>query len=285
MNIRDIYQSAVRSLQAAGIPDADLEVAFLLGRLLKMNRAQLLLAADDALPVDILQIFEDWLERRRRHEPHAYITGEQEFWSLPFLVNPAVLIPRQETELLIEKTLGIIRRSGPPPLKILDLGVGSGIISVVLAREIPGAQVFGVDLSFAALEIARANVSRHGVGDRVHLINADWLQCLRLKENFDLVVSNPPYIDPASFPALQPEVVAHEPHLALQGGDQGLSAIRKIVGDLHQTLRRGAWFFMEIGADQEDMVLDIFTASAKYENLTVYKDYAGLPRVLQARKI
>lgn len=285
MNIRDIYQSAVRSLQAAGISDADLEVAFLLGRLLKMNRAQLLLAADEAIPADIRHIFEDWLERRRCHEPHAYITGEQEFWSLPFLVGPSVLIPRQETELLIEKALEVTRRSGVRPRMILDLGVGSGIISVVLAREIPGAQVFGVDLSLAALEIAQANARRHQVADRVLLVNADWLQGLRLVENFDLVVANPPYIDPATFPELQPEVAAHEPHLALFAGDSGLAAIKKIVGDLHRILSPGAWFFMEIGADQEDMVLDIFTARAKYENLTVYKDYAGLPRVLQAQKI
>lgn len=285
MSIRDTYQSAVRSLQAAGIPDADLEVAFLLGRLLKMNRAQLLLAADAEVPADILQIFEEWLKRRQHHEPHAYITGEQEFWSLPFQVSPAVLIPRPETEFLLEKTLSIVGRSGPLPRRILDLGAGSGVISVVLAREFPGAEVFGVDLSFAALEIARANVRRHHVADRVHLINADWLQGLRPTESFDLVVSNPPYIDPATFPDLQPEVVGHEPHLALQGGDSGLAAISTILEGLHLVLRQGAWFFMEIGADQGDMVLDIFTARAKYENLTVYKDYAGLPRVLQARKI
>jgi release factor glutamine methyltransferase len=285
MTVGELIHKSVSVLQAADIPDADLETSFLLGHLLKMNRAQLLLATEEEVPGDIQQIFEESLQRRKKHEPLSYIIGEQEFWSLSFLVTPAVLIPRPETEFLLETTLKVLRRAGDSPSRILDLGVGSGVISVVLAREIPGAQVYGVDLSFPALKVARNNVMRHKVAGRVHLLNSDWLQALRISSRFDLVVSNPPYVDPASFPDLQPEVVSHEPHLALHGGEKGLAVIAGICDQLYPVLRPGAWFFMEIGADQGGAALDIFAASGQYANLAVYDDYAGHPRVLQARKI
>lgn len=285
MTIGELIRKSVRALQEADIPDADLEATFLLGHLLQLKRAQLLLAADEEVPADIQLIFEECLQRRRKHEPLSYIIGEQEFWSLPFLVSPAVLIPRPETEFLLETTLKVLRRAGESPARILDLGVGSGVISVVLAREIPGAQVFGVDLSFPALEVARKNLVRHHLADRVHLLNSDWLQAVSSNSRFDLVVSNPPYVDPASFPELQPEVVSHEPHMALHGGEKGLAVIAGICDHLGPVLRPGAWFFMEIGADQGRAALDIFAAGGEYADLAVYDDYAGHPRVLQARKI
>lgn len=285
MTVGELTHKSILALQAAHIPDAGLEISFLLGHLLKRNRAQLLLAAAEEVPADIQQIFEACLQRRLKHEPLSYIIGEQEFWSLPFLVSPAVLIPRPETEFLLETTLKVLGEAGDSPSRILDLGAGSGVISVVLAREIPRARVFGVDLSFAALQVARNNAIRHKVADRVHLLNSDWLQAVNLRSRFDLAVSNPPYVDPATFPDLEPEVVFHEPHLALHGGEKGLAVIAGIGDHLHSVLRQGAWFFMEIGADQGEAALDLFAAGGQYGNLAVHDDYAGRARVLQARKI
>ncbi|MCF6291064.1 MAG: peptide chain release factor N(5)-glutamine methyltransferase [Desulfobacterales bacterium] len=292
MRVGELHHDLIGRLRRAMIPDPDLEAALLMGHVLGMSRTRLLLAADSAVAPAARAVIEQFLARRLGREPLAYILGEWEFWSLAFTVSPAVLIPRPETELLVEQVLAEYREqpefSGP----ILDLGTGSGILAVVLAREFPRAMVYGVDRSPAALAIAAHNAQQHRVADRVRLLASSWGSGLAARPRFELIVANPPYVesrllDPgmADQPGgLQREVVGHEPLLALNGGTKGMDCIERIAGELAGLLRPGGWFFMEIGADQEEMVRNCFQSLPGFEDLDVVRDYAGLPRVFRCQR-
>lgn len=284
MRVTELYQQAVTRLAAANIPDAPLDVSLLLCHLLQMSRSQLFLEKNRQIPPDIAEKFERCLSRRLRREPLAYILGEQEFWSLPFFVSPDVLIPRPETEELLERALATVREKNDFAGPILELGTGSGVIAVVLALEIPNTMVCTLDRSFAALQVAAVNARKHGVGDRVHLINSNWLDAIRFKQQFGLVVANPPYVAKEVMQSLQPEVRLFEPHAALNGGLQGTESIALMSQHLSEILQTGGWFFMEIGMDQEESVLNIFETYREYDSLKVHRDYAGHPRIFQARR-
>ncbi len=292
MRVGELYHDLIARLQRARIPDPDLEAAILIGHVLGMSRSRLLLAADSVVqPADRARIGQ-LIARRLGREPLAYVLGEWEFWSLAFRVTPAVLIPRPETELLVEQVLAEYRDqpefSGP----VLDLGTGSGILAIVLAREFPRAMVYGVDRSPAALAVAAHNAQQHGVADRVRLVASSWGRGLAPEPRFELIVANPPYVqrrllDPGMADqsgGLQHEVVGHEPHLALDGGAEGMECIERIAGQLAGLLRPGGWFFMEIGADQEEAVTACFQALAGFEFPGVVRDHAGLPRVFRCQK-
>jgi len=283
MRVAEIYRDAVARLTAANIPDAPIDASLLLCHLLKTNRTQLFLEGERQLSPAQAEKFEQFLARRLQREPLAYILGEQEFWSLPFYVSPDVLIPRPETEELIEHALAAVRGHGLVG-PILELGTGSGVIAIVLALEIPGAMVYTLDRSFEALQVAAVNVRSHDIGNRVQLINSDWLAGLRLEARFGLVVSNPPYIAREVMHSLQPEVKGFEPHAALDGGAKGVEGIEAMTGKLSRILKSGGWFFMEIGFDQEEHVLQLFDSYEEYDSLKVYRDYAGQPRIFQARR-
>ena len=296
MKIKDLFKSDVQRLKQAGIPEPELEFSLLLAGLLNIDRTALLLSGDKALDDNQLEKFEKLISRRLKREPFAYILEEKEFWSLPFKVSRDVLIPRPETELLIEITLETIKNQFGSPqeqtINILDLGTGSGIISIVLALELPAATVTAIDLSYNALKIAKHNAKRHKVAGRVQFINCNWFGALSLKPKYDLVLANPPYIarDILEKPfgqtceSLQPEVGGFEPHLALDGGERGIESISRIAQDLGKTLKSGGWFLMEIGSDQAKEVTSIFKGTASYDTIAIHNDYAGLPRVFQARK-
>ncbi|HIJ90060.1 MAG: peptide chain release factor N(5)-glutamine methyltransferase [Desulfobulbaceae bacterium] len=283
MILKQIYLESIQRLADAGVAEPEVEAALLLGHVLGHTRTQFFLALGEAVSLQHLSLFEELLSRRILREPLAYIIGEQEFWSLPFTVSRNVLIPRPETEELLEQIFATVRHDCLPPGPVLDLGVGSGAITVVLARELPDRQVFGVDLSLAALGVARENIGRHQVQPRIFLLNADWLTAIRQERRFALIVSNPPYIDAAAMSTLQPEV-AFEPHGALSGGADGLSDIRALAEQVHPVLLPGGLFFMEIGADQQEAVLKIFSSFPEYDRLQVHFDLAGLPRIFQARR-
>jgi release factor glutamine methyltransferase len=279
-----LYEQGVLYLQAAGIEDPHLESAFLLGDILHISRSQLFVAAQDVSPA-AEALFHASLQRRADHEPFAYIVGHQEFWGLDFQVSPAVLIPRPETELLVEQLLALV----PAPRQfagvLLDLGTGSGILPVTLCHEMPQARLVGVDISPAALAVARGNVLRHGCAARVSLLAADFLSAFQDTACFDFIVSNPPYVKKSTFGDLQPEVVAHEPHLALDGGGaDGLGCITALAPAVGRFLRPGGWFLMEIGHDQKEQVLDLFGSFSSFDHLSVLDDYAGLPRIFKARR-
>ena len=285
MKALQLYRLGAKRLQQADIEDAELESALLVGHLLQLSRAQVFL--DESEVVDgIVQRFEQALSRRLNREPLAYILGEQEFWSLPFYVNGNVLIPRPETELLLETALQVLRGEArdPASVRILDMGTGSGVIPIVLALELPGALVSTLDISLAAQLVARKNAERHGVLSRISFITSDWLAAIRRQPLFDLVVTNPPYVARESFAALQPEVSRFEPRLALDGGRNGMDVICRFAGDLAVVLRPGGHFLMEIGADQSHFVTDLFSSFSEFTGLAVYEDYAGLPRIFHARR-
>ena len=285
MKALQLYRLGAKRLQQADIEDAELESALLVGHLLQLSRAQVFL--DESEVSDgIVQRFEQALSRRLNREPLAYILGEQEFWSLPFYVNSNVLIPRPETELLLETALQALRDEGrdPASVRVLDMGTGSGVIAIVLALELPDALVSTLDISLAAQLVARKNAERHGVLSRIAFITSDWLAAIRRQPLFDLVVTNPPYVARESFAALQPEVSRFEPRLALDGGRNGVDVMCRFAGDLAVVLRPGGHFLMEIGADQSHFVTDLFSSFSEFTGLTVYEDYAGLPRIFHARR-
>jgi release factor glutamine methyltransferase len=294
MRIKELYNSAVRRLVAADISDPQLEVAVLLGHILDMDRAQLFLAAEQDVPRPQIDSFENFLQRRLHREPTAYILGECEFWSLPFRVTQDVLIPRPETEFLLEMTLQKVR-SGKDvsPGPVLDLCTGSGVIAIVLALEMEQwPEIYGTDYSVQALRVAQANAVMHGVAERVRYINSDLFSAFGPGARFGLIVSNPPYVeqemiktgDKGATAVLQPEIVEHEPHLALDGGKQGLEVIERIAAGIPGVLKPGGWFFMEIGAGQAEFVMELFQALSCFDAMHIYHDYGGQPRIFQARR-
>jgi len=282
VTVADFYKKAVHLLAEAEIPDPEIEVSFLLGYLLNKSRAEVFLAGPDSLSLDHQKKLDDLLNERLRRIPLAYVIGEQEFWSRTFSVSPDVLIPRPETEQLLQIVLRTMADHGNMVRWALDLGTGSGVIASVLALELPLARVLAVDRSMAALQVATQNITRHNLAARVLPVCADWGGALQ-SEGFDLIVSNPPYIANDAMSDLAPEVKT-EPWTALDGGHQGMNDIVKIAGQLERLLNDGGWFFMEIGYDQKELVLELFQGITCMIEVAVHHDYAGMPRVLQARK-
>ncbi len=262
-------------------PRAGAEI--LLAHALGVERLQLYLHHDKPLKPDELARYREAVRRRASREPVQYITGKQEFWSLEFEVNSAVLIPRPETELLVEKALELI---ADRPALVLDLGTGSGAIAIAIVHEKPSIRMIAVDRSMEALAVARRNALRHGVSDRIAFAAMDLLGTFaRDVAPFDLIVSNPPYIGENELPSLAPEVRCHEPKGALRGGGpEGLDIIRRILGEAPGILKPSAWLLMEIGHKQAQILDREITVNKEYEEHRFFKDYSGIPRILQARK-
>lgn len=284
--VGDLLQLAVAELQQAGIEEAQTDVALLLCSCLSISRTALYLAVDDEVPADCRQRFSALLARRKQREPLAYILGEREFWSLNFTVTRDVLIPRPETEFLLETVFKKRNTtcSGPG---ILDMCCGSGVIAVVLAREL-NRQVTAVDCSRKALAVARKNSIMHGVDHLVSLIEADLFTGFKITKPFSLIVSNPPYVEYAEIISnLEPEVSRYEPLIALNGGTSGLEVIKRMVKGLGDVLAYGGDFFMEIGAGQARSIQSIFTehdGDDIYDSVTCYYDYSNRERVIHARR-
>ena len=283
MKVRELSNQAVSRLQQAGIPDAAIEAELLLRFQLDLDRVALFLLDRD-LSIEELDRFESLLVRRLSREPLSYITGEKEFWSLSFEVSPAVLIPRPETELLIEKTLSLIKLPVDFKGRVLDLGTGSGVVPIVLALELPGAELVSVDLSSEALLLAARNVAMHGVGDRVSLLNGDWLEPLVVRRSFDLIVSNPPYVAGRVHGELQPEL-DFEPEMALYAGEDGMDAYRDLIPSCREYLKTGGHVLFEIGADQAEAVEAVFAGTAGLELVEIVNDLSGLARVVVAKAV
>jgi release factor glutamine methyltransferase len=289
MLVGELLQQGISELAAAGITDAAVDTCLLLGHCLSMSRTQLYLAMEEEAPEPCARCFLTLLARRKQREPVAYILREREFWSLPFLVTGDVLIPRPETEFLLETALKAVTTSGLPEGLLLDLCCGSGVIAVVLARELR-KKVIAADLSLEALQVARQNAKRHGVEALVDFVQADLLEPFLSDNRFSLIISNPPYVTRREMENdLEPEIIRYEPHLALDGGESGLDVIENIRGALPQVLCHGGYFFMEIGAGQGRQVKRIFSGTngreAVFEQVRVLSDYAGRDRVLFARHI
>jgi release factor glutamine methyltransferase len=284
--IVDILQEAAAALEGAGIESARSEAELLLGYCLEKTRTALYLAGNQCLSGSECQRFSELIKRRLQREPVAYITGEREFFSLNFLVTPAVLIPRPETEFLIESALARRNRDLPPGA-ILDLCCGSGVIAIVLAREL-GRSVVALDISAEALAIARQNAIRHKVAQRVALVQGDLSCCFSGASPFSLVVSNPPYVCREDIEQhLEPEVSGYEPHLALDGGTTGLDQIERICSLLPALLRPGGDCFIEIGCAQGAALRSLLADSVRqqiFAPVTILQDYSGRDRVAHIRR-
>lgn len=256
------------------------EATLLLGQLLGLSEAQVLAHGEREVPAESAEQFQSLLERRLTGEPVPYLLGEKEFYGRPFHVDARVLIPRPDTEHVVEEAL-----SAPLPERpwILDVGTGSGILAVTLALEIPGSRTVGADVSPGALAVARGNARRHGVADRALFTGADLAHGLDLAR-FDLVVSNPPYVDLEDAPVLSHEIVKFEPHVALfapPGGYRGDSVLARLVALLGETgrLRSGVRAIVEIGFGQLEAVRRHAAASGLHF-IGARQDYAGIPRVV-----
>jgi release factor glutamine methyltransferase len=249
-----------------------------------MTRTELVVAANSRLGYVQWESYEAVLARRLRREPVAYITGRQEFWSLDFDVTPDVLIPRPETERLVEIALRLaLELRVGEPLRILDLGTGSGAIAIALARELPGAEVWATDISPSALSVACRNAARHSVADRIHFFQSDLFADLSVEGPFDLILANPPYIRRSEIANLEPEVSRWEPRGALDGGIDGLDYYRRIAADASDYLSPGGTVALEIGADMGSSVTALFS-SAGAVNAQIFQDYSGKDRVVVARQ-
>lgn len=252
-----------------------LDAEILLGQALNRPRSYLHTWPERQLTSEEQSRFEALLHRRLAGEPVAYITGCQEFWSLPFEVNPATLIPRPETELLVDATLQLAESIDvcDPPIRLADLGTGSGCIALALAHEQPHWQITAVDISMGALQTARRNAQQLDINN-VSFMQNDWLSGFA-PSTFDIIVSNPPYIR-AGDPHLQG--IAHEPQTALVAGADGLDAIRRIIAEACVCLKPNGLLLLEIGHDQSDAVRDLMQ-TAGYINIEFKHDLSGIARV------
>ena len=255
----------------------------LLAFALKMTRIDLYLKYDQPLSSDELAAFKSLIKRRIKREPVAYILGEKEFWSLDFKVNPGVLIPRPETECLVEAALPELEQSST--LSILDLGTGSGAIVIALASEHPRHRYVASDRSPDAVKLAEENARRHQMENRISFCIGEWFEPLeQTKDTFDLIVSNPPYIRAGDIVKLQPEILGYEPRIALDGGEDGLDWIKLIVRSAPLYLRSGGSLIMEIGHDQREEIQKIISDAGGYGEIQFSKDYSGHDRIVRMQK-
>ncbi len=288
MQVNEILAEGTELLQKAGVEEYELDARLLLEAVLKKSRTELFLAAREDIGTDDTSSYMTMIRRRATREPVAYMLGEQEFWSLAFTVTPDVLIPRPETEFLLEQVFSLTKPENFEKGCIVDLCCGSGVIAAIIALE-KTQTVYAVDLSPQALKVARQNVIRHNLLDRVQLIQGNLLDSFSRKSNCSLIVSNPPYISHTDvLTNLEPEVGKFEPHLALDGGDRGMDLIEIIYRQLEDVLLPGGQFFMEFGADQGEEIAQLFRgdkgASSFFSTVEIIQDYAGRDRVLHAVK-
>jgi release factor glutamine methyltransferase len=306
----DLLRAATVRLSAAHIATARLDAEVLLALAMKTDRTGLYARLSHPVTPQVEERFVACVDRRARREPIAYITGVQEFWSLPYTVSRDVLIPRPETELLVETVIRLVkscggaevrrcggnsklasefpnhlRTSAPPHLRtsswsICDVGTGSGCLAVTLAHELPGARVTAIDTSAAALAVAARNAAAHGVGDRIVFTQCDLFDALDPGVCFDVIVSNPPYCRPGDL--LSPEV-AFEPSSAVAAGADGLGVIRRLLAAAPARLRPRGWLVMEFGQGQDAQVTRL-AREAGLADIEINTDLAGIPRALIARQ-
>ena len=279
-----MLRDAAVALAAAGIDNVRFEARLLLAHAAGLSAEQLIARGAEPAPAAVAERLRELAARRVLREPMAYILGEREFWGLPFKVSPAVLVPRPDSETLIEAALALMP-DRQRPWRIVDLGLGSGCLLLTLLREYPAARGVGLELSEEALAVAQANAEALEVAARARLVSGDWRQPdwqQRLGGPFDLLVSNPPYIEAGAIERLMPEVARFEPRLALDGGPDGLAAYHAIASAAPALVAPGGRVLVEIGEGQALEISRIFTAAGlAMEGL--WKDLAGIDRVVSAK--
>lgn len=280
--IREAYQRASYFLTQKGHDSANFEAELLLRRLLELDRAHFFMNLDDPFPSHLRQRLDQWLQRRSAGEPIQYILGDQEFFGRVFEVTPAVLIPRPETEILIEMVLTMADQLwSHEALHVVDVGTGSGAIAVTLAAERPHWKVTAIDISAAALEVAQKNAMKHGVQEQITWIHGEYLHPLSSKTSIDIFVSNPPYIPTDVVPTLEKQVAEYEPNLALDGGVDGLKPYRILTKQLSQwTNPKKQLILFEIGSEQGQAVSKLVSEISPEMKVQVKQDLAGRDRVV-----
>ena len=275
---------ATRRLEQVEISRPEFEAQYLLEAVLDVNRAALFLSLENRMENRQAKRFSSMVARRLQGEPLQYIVGQVEFWSGTFHLTPDVLIPRHETEFVLEQTIALLRGRFPSTetLQLLDMGVGSGVIADVLAKEL-GCHVVGVDISPAALAVAAANIRRHRLDSQVALVCSDLFAALSCSRQFDCIVANPPYVAECEKGELAAEVVRFEPEQALFGGYDGLDCYRRLIPDSLTFLHPGGWLVLEIGAGQGRAVA-VMLRDAGYRDVIVRPDYSGRSRFACGRK-
>lgn len=282
ITIHDLVQGARDRFVNAGISAnlATLDAEVLARQVLGWDRARFLADRNDKATSVFLLQYEPLVARRERREPVSYILGTREFWGLPFEVGPDVLIPRPETEFIVEEALALAGKDSRPV--IVDVGTGSGCIAIALAREIPGARMIATDVSKHALEVARRNAARHGVADRITFVETSFLD--GIADTADIIVSNPPYVPALSQPALTPEVRDYEPAVAVFGGEDGLEGLRSVLEGAMSHLAPGGWLVMEFGCGQDDCVADLVSGVDGLDLVKIRHDLQDIPRTVVCRK-
>ncbi len=306
LTIKEVLSWAEGYLNGYDVADPKAETEYLISHLLNCKRSGLYLNHGKSLTIDEFQRFEVWLSRRVAREPSQYIIGEQEFWGLGFKVTRDVLIPRPETELIVEEAVKTITECeirnaelNPKseirnPKFILDLCAGSGCIAVSIAKEIPACRVYAVDISERALAVAKENAERHGVADRITFLRGDLFEPINgmnpvLRHNgtsikFDIIVSNPPYISKKMMAGLEPEIKDYEPVTALYGGEDGLDFYRRIISAASAYLLQGGYLMLEMGYGQAEEIKKLIEQDKVFEHIVIKKDFAGIDRVIKAQK-
>ncbi|MGB9337450.1 MAG: peptide chain release factor N(5)-glutamine methyltransferase [Candidatus Acidiferrales bacterium] len=284
MNIRSALREAMALLESASVPSHALAAELLLMHALGRDRTWLYSHSEDEIQPAALEKCHILVGERASGVPTQYLTGKQEFWGLDFEVSPAVLIPRPETEHVIEATLerlGSERKN--VPLRIADIGTGSGCIAVALAHELQQAEIVATDISREALEVARRNAARHNVANRIRFIESNLFEALREKSpKFDVIVSNPPYIPLSEAPRLQREVHAHEPPIALFAGEDGRAMYAPLIREAPNHLMPGGLLVLELGHDSLNGVQELIAEIQSWTQVRIKNDLAQIPRVISA---
>ena len=285
--LKSALKEAIDTLSSFHIEQPRLEAELLLAHVLDIRKVELITRPDPELTDPQEEQLQQLIERRCRKEPLAYIVGHREFWSLQFEVNRKVLIPRPETEGIIERLLALAGdNAGEQPIRILDMGTGSGILAIVAALEFQKIQVTAVDNSRDALEVAQRNALRHQIADRIEFLQMDLMQDWDHLQStpYDYILSNPPYISSGKLEQLMPDVRDYEPRAALDGGPDGLACYRSITVNASPCLKPGGYLILEVGDDQAGLVEKILQAHGGWDAIEIGQDLSGHGRVVSARR-
>jgi release factor glutamine methyltransferase len=282
--IADALKEAGERLRAASVPNDLLDAQTLLAEALGKDRTYLIINFNQQLSEGVLSAFRAMVDRRAAGEPLQYITGRQEFFGLDFEVTPDVLIPRPETELIVEEVIRIVQQEGGARQVIVDVGAGSGCIAVALARELGAARLIATDVSEAALRVARRNAARHELGGRVDFVAADLLDAFAEEEFADFILSNPPYVSEEEIPSLQREVRDWEPRLALTDSIDGLNPYRRLLKDAPSRLKPGGHLICEMGYTQSEKISTMIDRQI-WAAPRLLDDLQGIPRTIVLRKL
>jgi len=286
VTIVEALQKAAESLSAHNVPDARLDAELLLRHVLGKDRAWLFVHMQDRLDDQAQRSYERIIDRRKLREPLQYITGSQEFWGVPLTVTPDVLIPRPETEFVVEAALKAV--SGITTPVIVDLCTGSGCIAISLAKELPKARIFATDRSDRAVHVAQENARQNDVADRIRFLEGDLFEPVEemdIRGRIDVIVTNPPYVRSGDLTTLQPEVRDFEPEMALVAGPEGTEVAERIIHQAPGYLKLGAPLIMEMGIGQTAALRKILESTHKFGSIEIVRDLAGIERVITAERI